>query len=337
MKNKNIHKKKNMHNKKNKSFNFFLFSYRIELILLMLILLLLWSLFALIPQIFYILFSSFFGNAVLFIFVLLVTSYSVRHGIVLTVILIILYYFVNNRNNDNNNNKKNVEGFTWDPNSKREFLITQNTNNPNRIFDLDMIEKNQASQEELDYFNENGKWPWSDNTKDLYIKAIKKNTYVKISHDASLLEAQKVYNETAILMILSYQTKEGQFLINGVQVPVSNSIEEVPNGFGEFAYNSGLKEDKTKDIVRCNMDNGLLERIHYTGNEGIYGSQTKIISEEDYNNLENNIPGFKFVNSPCNPCGAVNEKPDYSCPFQLELKGESKNISDVWKSLWGLS
>jgi hypothetical protein len=328
---------KNRHkNKKKKTFNPFLFSYRIELILLMLIVLLLWILFALIPQLFYSLFSNFFGNAMLIIFVLLVSSYNIRHGFVLTVILIILYYFVNKRKNDNNKNKS-VEGFTWDPNSKREFLIIQNTNNPNRIFDLDMIEKNQASQEELDYFNENGIWPWSDNTKDLYIKAINKNTYVKISPDGSLLDAQKVYNETAILMLLSYQTKEGQFLINGVQVPFNNSVEDLPTGFGDFAYKSGLKQDKSKDIIRCNMDNGLLERIHYTGNEGIYGSQTKIISEEDYNGLENNIPGFKFVNSHCNPCGAVSEKPDYSCPFQLEVKGESKNISDVWKSLWGLN
>jgi hypothetical protein len=149
----------------------------------------------------------------------------------------------------------------------------------------------------------------------------------------------RIYNEAAILRLLSYQSKEGQMLLNGVLVndPSGNNLEELPSGFGDFAYKSGLKEDKSKDIIRCNMDNGLLERIHFTGKEGIYGLQTKIISEEDYNDLENNIPGFKFVNSPCNPCDAVTEKPGYSCPFQLEVKGESKNISDVWKNLWGLN
>jgi hypothetical protein len=328
--NKNINKNKNNNNNK-KSFSFFLSFYRVEMIILLVIFILLWFFINLIPDLFFSLFTSFLGNVVLFFIFLLIASYNIRHGIVFGIIFIILYGVIRVFKN------KSVEGFSWTPESKRDFLIIQNTNNPHRVFDLNMIEQNQASQEELDYFNANGIWPWSDNTKHLYIEAVKKNTYVKISPHASLVDAQKVYNETAILMILSYQTKEGQFLINGVQVPIGKSVEELPNGFGEFAYNSGLKEDKTKDIIRCNMDNGLLERIHYTGKEGIYGSQTKIITEQDYNDLENTIPGFKFVNGPCNPCGAVSEKPDYSCPFELQLKDGPKGISDIWKSLWGLN
>jgi len=231
------------------------------------------------------------------------------------------------------------EGFSWSPQSKKVFLDIQNTNYPNKIFDANMIEQNQATQEEVNYFNQHGVWPWSDSTKDLYMKAINANPYIKVSPGAALLETQKIYNETAILMALSYQTKEGQFMIDGVQVPLpqGNSAEELPNGFGDFAYKSGLKDDKSKDIIRCNMDNGTLERIHYTGQEGIYGSQTFTISNENYNNLENVIPGFQFINGPCNPCVAMREKPDYSCPFRLELKNKNPNVSEVWQKLWGLN
>jgi hypothetical protein len=53
--------------------------------------------------------------------------------------------------------------------------------------------------------------------------------------------------------------------------------------------------------------------------------------------LENIIPGFTFLNGPCNPCGAINEKADYSCPFKLNVKKQSPFISDVWQYLWNIN
>ena len=103
-----------------------------------------------------------------------------------------------------------------------------------------------------------------------------------------------IYNEVAILRILSYQTKEGQFLLNGVliQDPSGNPMEDLPSGFGNFPYKSGLLENKSNDIIKCNMKNpngATLERIKYTGKGGIYGEQTSTITPVNYNNLENII------------------------------------------------
>lgn len=233
---------------------------------------------------------------------------------------------------------KNIvtEGFEWSPESEKRFIFIQDTINRKKVFDVDTIQKNQASQEDVDYFNRNGIWFWSQETKDLYIKAILSNPYVKIAPDAALLETQKIYNEAAIRMVLSHQTNEGHFLIQGVNVPGENVDKELPSGFGEFAYNSGLTEDHSNDIIRCNSDGKGMERIQYTGRDGIFGSRTSIITPVDYNDLESTVPGFTFVNGPCNPCVALNEKPDYSCPFKLKLQDYHPGMSDIWRLLWGI-
>jgi len=236
------------------------------------------------------------------------------------------------------NFKKGKEGFEWSSESKKEFLYNTDYYKKNTVYDVDTIEKNQATQEEVDYYNKNKMWPWSQETKDNFTQAFLKNPYIKILPDAEIKEARRVYTETAILEILSHQTKEGHFLIHGVQVfdpNHKNDREELPNGFGDFAYNSGLKPDLSKDIIGCNMDGYTLERIKYTGRENIFGSQTSEVTPVDYNNLESAVPGFQFINGPCNPCVALKEKPDYSCPFRLKLKND-QDISDVWKILWGI-
>ena len=187
------------------------------------------------------------------------------------------------------------EGFSWTPNSTQNFLLIQNTMNRQKIFDIDII-KNQASQEELNYFNSNGKWPWSQKTKDLFVEALKKNPFIRTLPEDSLNYTMTIYNEAAILQALSYQTKEGQFLLNGVliQDPSGNPMEDLPSGFGNFPYKSGLLENKSNDIIKCNMKNpngATLERIKYTGKGGIYGEQTSTITPVDYNNLENQTVG----------------------------------------------
>jgi len=80
----------------------------------------------------------------------------------------------------------------------------------------------------------------------------------------------------------------------------------------------------------------MLERITYTGKGGIFGEQKSKITPVDYKNLEKIIPGFTFLNGPCNPCGALNENPDYSCPFRLKVENKPPFISGVWQYLWGV-
>jgi hypothetical protein len=310
--------------------NLFSENTKTEIIGLLAILICLWLVFYFIPETFASLFHTILGKCILFLIIVIVSFYNVKNAVFLFILVIILYRF--------SLLSVGKEGFEWTEKSTNDFVLIQSTTNSNLVFDTNMIQKNQASQEEVDYFNKNGIWPWSDSTKELYVKAITSNPLVRISPEVGVQQAQKIYNETAILMILSYQTKEGLFLINGVQVPNygGNPEEELPNGFGDFPYKSGLKTDLRDDVIRCNMDTNSLERIHYFGKDGIYGIQNYSVEPVDYNNLENIIPGFSFTKSPCNPCVAMKMKPDYTCPFKLKVKDKPSLISSVWQKLWGM-
>jgi hypothetical protein len=327
--NKNI---KNIVNDENKT----------KLIGFLTILVLLWLVLYFIPETIASLFSTLLGNLILMSTSALVLLYNVKYGIIVSIIFVLLYRFYQ-LSKTNTQSEQKREGFAWTPQSTQDFIVIQSTINPQKIFDVNMIQKNQATQEEVDYFNTHGLWPWSKQTKELYIASIKTNPYIRTWPEDGLDYARTIYNEAAILRLLSYQTKEGQFLLNGVLVkdPANpNKAEELPNGFGDFPYSSGLEENKTSDVIKCNMsnpNNATLERINYTGKGGIYGEQTSKVTPVDYNNLENIIPGFTFVNGPCNPCGAVNESPDYSCPFKLTIKKKPSFISNVWQKLWNVN
>jgi hypothetical protein len=233
------------------------------------------------------------------------------------------------------------ENFTWSQKSTQDYINIEATNDPRKINDIN-IQQTQASQEELNYFIQNGNWNWSQETQKLYKDAVNRNPYVRTLDQNNLNETMSKYNEKSILQVLSQQTKEGQFLLNGILVPSNNSLQQLPSGYGNFGYNSGLIEDKTNQIIKCNS-NGHIERILYTG-KGKYNEQTQEKSILDYTQLEKIIPGFKFINKPCNPCKAFNEIPEYSCPFEIQIKQknlfnqENKNgfISNVWKYLWNV-
>jgi hypothetical protein len=318
---------------------------RTKLIGFLTILVALWLVLYFIPELFVSLFNTLLGNLILILSVFLLFMSNKIYGVMLGLIIIILYRLI----------ILSKEGFTGfqisgsftieDENSQESlqdlnnnFLNIQKTINPNINFDMNTI-NNQVSQEELSYFNENGKWPWSQKVIDLYQDAVNSNPYIRTTPEQATDYAQKIYNQQAILMILSYQTKEGQFLLNGVLVkdPSGNKMEELPSGFGEFPYESGLLDNRVDDVVKCNLSNNSLERTTYTGKGGIFGEQTQKVTKVDYNTLEQIIPGFTFLSSPCNPCNAVASTPDYSCPFNLKVKGKSPFISDVWQTLWKIN
>ena len=302
-----------------------------KLIGLLTILIVLWLVLYFIPELFVLLFNNILGNLILILIVILLFSKQKIYGFIAGTTILVLYRL----------SRLSKETFTT--NSQQNFLQIQNTINRNNVFDMNIINQ-QASQQELDYFNKHGMWPWSDEVINLYTEAKDKNPYIRSTRDGSTDYIRTIYNQAAILQALSYQTKEGQMLINGVLVNNSNSNsndfgEHLPNGFGDFGNNSGLTEDYTKDIIKCNLVENdktpLLERITYTGKSGIFNQQEKKIENVDYNDLENIIPGFKFLNSPCNPCKSIGENPDYSCPFSLQLKDKDSSVSNIWNYLWG--
>jgi len=293
------------------------------------ILVVLWLLFYIIPNFFVSLFDTTLGNIILLLVAILVSYKNYKYGIILGITIIILYRF-------SIMSKKNVkEGFTWSQDSINHFIELQHTINPNVIFDAAIIQK-QATQEDVDYFLKNGKWPWSEKVIELYKEAVSQNPYIRTDPQDAVNQARTVYNEKAILEIISWQTKEGKFLLNGLITKNSitkNSItknsENQENKMpSEFGINSGIIDEKNDTIV-CNMDtngNSTLVKTQYEN-----GKQTKI--NVDVNNLENMIPGFSFLNGPCNPCVALNSPPSYTCPFTINEKNNDQ-ISSIWKYLW---
>jgi hypothetical protein len=317
MKFKNI---KNIFNDENKT----------KIIGLLTILIAIWLVLYFIPELFVSLFNTLLGNLILILSVLLVYANNRIYGLITGLSLLILYRF---------SQLSKKENFT--ANSERDFLLIQNTINKQKIFDMNVL-NSQVTQEELNYFNSNGMWPWSQKVIELYQEALKRNPYVRSEPKEATNYARTIYNEAAILRVLSYQTKEGQFLLNGVLVkdPSGNKMEELPSGFGNFPYEAGLMENRTDDIIKCNMKNGqnpTLERIRYAGKGGIFGEQKETVTPLDYKDLEKIIPGFTFLNKPCNPCGAVAADPDYSCAYRLRVKDKPPFVSDVWQYLWGIN
>ena len=306
--------------------NMFTEENRTSLLGLLTIFIVLWIILYFIPELFASLFNTLLGNIILVTTSVLVLMYNIKYGITVSILFILLYRF---------SQLSKKEGFAWSPQSTRDFILIQSTINPQKIFDVNMIQATQAGQEEVDYFNKNKVWPWSQKTKDLYVEALNKNPYIRTWPEDGLKYAMSVYNEAAILRVLSYQTKEGQFLLNGIMIhdPCGNPMEDLPNGFGDFPYGAGLMENKSDDVIKCNSTNTSLERITYTGKGGIFGEQTSKVTPVDYNELETIVPGFQFINAKCNPCGGIDANPDYSCPFKLNVKGDDKT-SSVWQYLW---
>jgi hypothetical protein len=302
---------------------------------LLTILVFIWLVIYLIPSFFVSLFDTFLGRIILVIIVILVGLNNYKYGLMLALILIIFTRFVDIVRSTNGK-----ENFELSQISQNDFLHIQHTINPKIIFDMEIIKK-QASQKELDYFLKNGMWPWSQEVIDLYTEAINRNQFIRTYSCDSVNYARKIYNQAAILLLLSMETKEGNFLISGVQINggPKNDLEDLPSGYGDFGYQSGLKQHMNP-VIKCNIDdngNASLEKTEYTGVGGIFGEQTRKKSPVDYNNLESEIPGFKFLISPCDPCKALNSTADYSCPYSLDVNGGSSGVSSVWNYLWGNS
>ena len=206
---------------------------------------------------------------------------------------------------------KMKEGFTWSKETVQDFETFQKTVNPNTQFDLQMLQE-QASEEDVHSLLDKGTWTWTPETEFLFMDAVSRNPIIKIDPAASMEFNKKVYNENAAQQLLSWNTKEGQFLLNG----------------------SLIKNDKNEDVgtIQCTKD-GLLEKKVHTGDNlwnGYKEYETSIIPNES---IPQEVNGFQFVGEPCNPCVALDR--DYSCPFQISLENDT-GVSSIWKKLWSI-
>ena len=197
------------------------------------------------------------------------------------------------------------EGFTWSTSSIQDFLLFQKTVNPQVQFNMQMIQE-QASEDELSHLLKDGYWPWSDELKYLYMDGVAHNKILKINPAYSMEYVRKIYNEKAAKQLVSWNTKEGQFLLNGVKIKDGSIKCDDTNG------NISMKKT---------VENG------YNLWNGYKNIQTKDAS------LPDDIPGFSFIKEKCNPCLALNN--DYSCPFKININGD-ESVSEVWSNLWNI-
>lgn len=217
---------------------------------------------------------------------------------------------------------KLYEGFTqskWSTELVDKFLNYQKKINPNIDFNMNIIQK-QATPKEGEEFLKNGYWQWSPEVKKLYEENIAQNFILKTSPANNLREAQTIYNERAIIELLSYKTKEGSFLINGAIIGHSYNLPKNIN-----------------NIVKCEKDkltNKMkMTKTVYSGYDNINGHLVKHISELSNEEIPYVVNGFRFKNKPCNPCGVLGTKSDYSCEFEINT-GNGYDTSPIWNILW---
>lgn len=212
-----------------------------------------------------------------------------------------------------------TEGF--ETQTLNKFIELQSFNNPNTFFNLNMLQQ-QVTNDDMEKYNRQGYWSWDEPTKSDYNTQLQRSTIQQEYPAGSYMAAdQLLYNQTAMNRILSWKAPEGQFLMNGVSITDESVTENINDEMGTFAMVSGeLPKTEYSNSFICN--NGVMsKRIGY----GRY----EPVSNEDLPKL---IPGFKFLKGTCNPCSALQETPDYTCPFQLR----ENPTSSIWKRLWGL-
>jgi len=308
-----------------------------EYIGLLSILIVVWLIIYVIPNFFILLFHTFLGNVILLIIVLMTASQNKMYGIGLLLLFIMLYQF----------SHLSIEKFEqpekrerWSDETINDFVIFQNTLNPQIKFDLDILQT-QASEEDAKYLLKNGKWSWNSEVQKLYMDLVSINPYIRNTSEDSLNTAMTIYNQSAILQALRTQTKEGRFLLSGITYGTPNSEDT-------YGYESGLVS-KNDTVIKCYNNNGKneLTKIEYVGDsKKLTANHLFKKTKLDYNKLETSVPGFKFINSPCEPCVALNNPADYSCAFNLNTQPTPKqttqqttpnnNVSFVWKYLWKL-
>jgi len=212
------------------------------------------------------------------------------------------------------------EGFTWKDKLTQDYLKSQNTYNPDYVFDTNILQK-QASPEEVQYFLKNKKWYWSPETQKLYKESVMRDNIISIDPEISLNIAQGIYNEQAVKQVLSWKTKEGLFILNGITIGHTKDLPENIN-----------------NVVKCDIQpdgTHKMKKITNLGYGSINGEMIKKIDEINDEDIPKNVPGFHFLKSPCNPCIPLNGPTNYSCPFSINV-GDGNGVSNVWKNLWNI-
>ncbi len=270
------------------------------------------------PELFFMAFKTFLGNVVLLFIILGVSYIHFKYAIALALFFIILSRVAWTSSSLKEGFVEKKEN-TWSKELVDKFLKFQKVLNPNVVYDMKVVQQ-QASPDEVEYLFMNNKWPWTKEVIDLYQQAVAENSFVKVDPGIAMIDAQRIYNEMAMKQILSFGTKEGTFLLNGV---VIGHNQKMPSN--------------VNDIVRCGTDpntkGSVVEKVVYNGYDSISGAMNKTVTNVEFGDIPGLVNGFQFLNGPCNPCAPLDNPPSYSCPFSLNT-GNGAEVSPIWKLLW---
>lgn len=296
-------------------------------------------------------FDTILGKVILFSIIGLAFVRDFYYGCIVSLFVVILYFVAG----EIIKGKEGKEGFkgivgagtgSWSKKTIDDFKTYNAKVHPDTQFNLQILQE-QASQDEAEAYVKTGYWPWTDVTKKMYVEQVERLQMIRINPVIQLNEAMQLYNEKAAQQLLSWNTKEGDFIINGGLAAYDPEVED--------AVNDGMPfdEHQPKNIIRCVQDkNGrskMQKKSFYGYNyfNGYKNTKTEDVLNED---IPKEMPGFEFVKGPCNPCGPLENPPEYNCPFTLNIRGKNnkgnykggdnnfsgKKISPIWEQLWGL-
>ena len=139
-------------------------------------------------------------------------------------------------------------GYGWGNHVVKQFLGLQSTINPAYIFDVNKMQKYISKDEAVEFLT-NGKWNWSDETKQKYLNYIdhdpRSKEWVDARFDMKLL--QTVYSESAIQKLLGEEGCGGVkrnnisgFVADEDVDVLYEGYEKDGSGIRTFGVNSGL-------------------------------------------------------------------------------------------------
>jgi len=282
------------------------------------------------PQVVIFLFTIPFGIGILLFAIALVTYFYRNLGFGILSVFVILYVSIYlsmktqtegkkegyNNKSQSPHNKHLQNG--WTPELIHQFKSYQKSHNPTYNFDMNIIQQ-QVNSEEVKEYLKQGSWKWSPEIQHLYKAHVEREISIRYNPNSALVNAQKIYNEVAIKELLSWNTKEGYFILNGATTGHTKNLPKNIN-----------------NTVQCDATNGELMQVTNRKANGAPGFMVQNYTPIQPEALPSLINGFSFLKEPCNPCAILNQDIiSYNCPFSLNI-GDGGNVSPIWAHLWGI-
>jgi hypothetical protein len=209
------------------------------------------------------------------------------------------------------------ENNKWSDKTTEDFKKKFKEMNPNATLTPENMQMYQkfASEQETQEYIKNGSWPLNDYIKD-NIKL-----FIKNAEGIKNEDKEKTYNEYVNSPF--FNLPNSLLLFYPVTSGLVNNMTKLEDYVGQpkFMYLSGPGvplENDGKLNCKCKNynDQTCVPSPFINSNE---------ITEENYPSLEKNIPGFKFLKKPCNPC-------TNRCPYSYEGV-----LAAPYAKYWGIS